>query len=347
MKSKHFASDNYSGVHPRILQAIAEVSEGHVPAYGGDVYTQRAEESFKKIFGSDDVHFVFNGTAANVLSLGSALKPFEAVICSERAHIHEDEGGAPEKFLGTKLITLPSPNGKITVDQIAKASRRDFDQHRVQTRVVSLTQSTEYGTLYQPEEIHHIAEWCHAHDHILHVDGARLANAAVALGTDLKTACGDCDVLSFGATKNGLLLGEAVVFFNSTLSTHFKNHRKQAMQLMSKMRFVSVQFETYLNEELWKTNATHSNRMTKLLLEKLKQIPSIKITQKAEVNAIFARVPREAALVLQKKFNFYIWRELSPAEVEVRWMTSFDTTESDVQNFVDLLQSSLKSTTKV
>lgn len=341
MSRKHFASDNYSGVHPRILEAIAEASKGHVPAYGGDEYTERAESAFKKIFGDVEVYFVFNGTAANVLSLGSILKNFEAVICSQRSHIHEDEGGAPEKFLGTKLIPLPTSDGKINVTQISEVSRRDFDQHRVQTRVVSITQATEYGTLYTTDEIRKIADWCHKNDHLLHVDGARLANAAVTLGVDLKEACGDCDVLSFGATKNGLLFGEAVVFFNKSLAKHFKNYRKQAMQLMSKMRFTSIQFEVYLAENLWKTNAKNSNTTAQILLSHLKKIPQVQILQKVEGNAIFAKIPRTTSEKLNKDFNFYVWREISPTEVEVRWMTSFDTTESDILAFTSALKKAL------
>lgn len=340
-KRKHFGSDNYSGVHPRIIEVISEISEGHVPSYGNDEYTKRAEKAFQKVFGDVEVFFVFNGTAANVLSLFSSLDSFEAVICSERAHIHEDEGGAPEKYLGAKLITLPAPDGKITVEQIQAAHRRDFDQHRVQTRVVSLTQSTEYGTLYELDEIAAISKWCKKNDHLLHIDGARLANAAVTLGVDLRKASAGCDVLSFGATKNGLLFGEAVVFFNKTLAKYFKNYRKQAMQLMSKMRFTSIQLETYLVEELWKKNASNSNKMAKLLERELRTLEPITITQKVQANGIFAKIPRRIVDEVNNKYNFYVWRELSRSEVEVRWMTSFDTTETDVKDFVASIQSAL------
>jgi threonine aldolase len=243
--------------------------------------------------------------------------------------------------LGAKLVTLTAPDGKVTVDQIHAAHRRDFDQHRVQTRVVSLTQSTEYGTLYELDEISEISKWCKKNDHLLHVDGARIANAAVSLGVDLKKACGNCDVLSFGATKNGLLFGEAVVFFNKSLAKYFKNYRKQAMQLMSKMRFTSIQLETYLLENLWKTNATQSNKMAKLLEKELSKIKEISISQKVQANAIFAKVPREIVEPVNKKYNFYVWRELSKKDVEVRWMTSFDTTESDVMDFVSEIKRAL------
>jgi len=338
---KHFASDNYSGVHPKIIEAISQIAEGHIPAYGADEFTLRAEKAFRDYFGDVEVFFVFNGTAANVLSLGSILKPFEAVICSERAHINEDEGGAPERFLGTKLITLNSPDGKIQVDQIEKVKRQDGDQHRVQTRVVSITQSTEYGTLYQREELQEISKWCRKNNHFLHVDGARIANAAVALKSDLRAACGHCDVLSFGATKNGLLFGEAVVFFNRRLTEGFKNYRKQAMQLMSKMRFTSIQLETYLKADLWKQNAENSNRMAQRLFSQLKKLKGIKITQKVEANALFAQIPRAIVEEVQAHYNFYVWREISKDEVEVRWMTSFDTTDDDVNDFVRTIEKAL------
>jgi threonine aldolase len=341
-KKKHFGSDNYSGVHPRIIEVISEVADGHVPSYGNDEYTKRAEKAFQKVFGDVEVFFVFNGTAANVLSLFSSLDSFEAVICSERAHIHEDEGGAPEKFLGAKLVTLAAPNGKITVEQIHAAHRRDFDQHRVQTRIVSLTQSTEYGTRYELDEISEISKWCKKHDHLLHIDGARLANAAVSLGVDLRKASHGCDVLSFGATKNGLLFGEAVVFFNKGLAKYFKNYRKQAMQLMSKMRFTSIQLETYLLEDLWKENATNSNKMALLLEKELSKIKEITFTQKVQANAIFAKIPSEIVEKVNRQYNFYVWRELSKKEVEVRWMTSFDTTEKDVKDFVGSIKSALQ-----
>lgn len=266
--TRSFASDNNAGVHPAVFRAIAAANEGHVVGYGGDPYTLSAERLFKKHFGDDtEAFFVFNGTAANCLSLKAVTNSFHAVICAEAAHIYVDECGAPEKFTGCKLIPVPTTNGKLTVESVRRAYHGIGDEHHVQPKVVSITQATEVGTVYKSKEIEDVANFAHEKGMFLHVDGARIANAAAALGLNLRQATGDLgvDVLSFGATKNGALGAEAVVFFNPELATDFKFHRKQGMQLASKMRFTAAQFEALLKDDLWLQNAQHSNHMAQIL----------------------------------------------------------------------------------
>ncbi len=332
---KSFASDNYAGIHPEILQAIERANVGHARSYGSDPYTDAAILTFKKHFGDDiDVFFVFNGTAANVLGMKAIAQSYHAVICAATAHMNVDECGAPEQFIGCKLITIPTPDGKLTVDLI-KRKLIDFgDQHRSQPKVISITQVTELGTLYTPEEIKAIADLAHAHGLLLHMDGSRITNAAASLGIPFKQFTADVgvDVLSFGGTKNGLLIGEAVIFFNRDAGADFPYIRKQGMQLGSKMRFISAQFEAYLSGDLWLRNAGHANRMAKYLAEKISANPHITITQKVESNAVFAVIPREVIPLLQEKFFFYVWSEETS---EVRLMASFDTTEEDIDRFAD------------
>src|SRR5581483_5129302 len=265
---RSFASDNNASIHPQILEAIAAANHGHTVGYGDDPHTQSAIRKFQQYFGPDiDVFFVFNGTAANCLSLKALTSSYHAVICSEAAHIYTDECGAPEKFTGCKLIPIRAPDGKLTVESVKHAYHGIGDQHHVQPRVISITQSTEMGTVYQPFEVRNLAKFAHSRQMFLHMDGARIANAAASLGLSLRQATRDLgvDVLSFGGTKNGLMGAEAVVFFDKKLSEDFKFLRKQGMQLASKMRFTSVQFEALLNNDLWLSNAQHANRMAKLL----------------------------------------------------------------------------------
>jgi threonine aldolase len=331
--SRSFASDNNSGIHPHILRAISAVNEGHVVGYGDDPYTQAAVQKFREHFGDDvNVFIVFNGTAANCLSLMALTKPFHAVICSESAHIYTDECGAPEKFTGCKLIPIPGPDGKLTVESVSRAYHGIGDQHHVQVRVISITQATEMGTVYKPEEIKTLARFAHERQMFLHVDGARIANAAASLGQSLRQATRELgvDVLSFGGTKNGLMGAEAVVFFHRKLGRDFLYFRKQGMQLASKMRFMSVQLDALLSNDLWRKNAQHSNRMARLLEKAVKNIPGIQIVYKVEANGVFAKVPREAIRKLQKRYFFYVWNEEHSI---VRWMCSFDTTEEDVKQF--------------
>ena len=335
---RSFASDNNAGVHPEVLQAIAAANEGHAVGYGDDPYTESAERLFKKHFGKEaQVFFVFNGTAANCLSLKSLTQSFHAVICGEAAHIYVDECGAPEKFTGCKLIPVPTRNGKLTVEAVKAAYHGVGVEHHVQPRLISITQATEVGTVYKPDEIRALASFAHEHAMFLHVDGARIANAAAAQGMGLKESTRDlgADVLSFGATKNGALGAEGVVFFDPKLAENFKFYRKQGMQLASKMRFISAQFEALLSGDLWLQNAKHSNQMAQLLKNELSKIPQVKIVYNVEANGVFAQIPRAAIAKLQERYFFYVWDE---AESVVRWMCSWDTAESDIEKFVACLR---------
>jgi threonine aldolase len=333
-----FASDNNAGVHPDILRAIAEANVGHVRGYGDDPFTERAVAAFREHFGqSVEVFFVFNGTGANVLSLGALMKPFEAVVCGARAHMSVDECAAPERFVGCKLLLVDSPDGKIAPAQVRSHLHGIGDQHHVQARVISITQATEYGTVYTVDETRALADLAHEHRMYLHVDGARISNAAAALGVGFRELIADAgvDVLSFGGTKNGLLGGEAVVFLDPGLARDFKFIRKQSMQLASKMRFIACQFEAFLSNDLWRRNAEHANRMARLLADGIASVPAIRVTQKVESNAVFATVPRPLIPVLQEHSFFYVWTEETD---EVRWVTSFDTTEEDVEEFVEAVR---------
>jgi threonine aldolase len=330
---RSFASDNNAGVHPKVLQAVAAVNRGHVVGYGDDPYTEAAVRKFKQHFGSDvEVFIVFNGTAANCLSLKALTESYHAVICADGAHIYTDECGAPEKFLGCKLIPIPTPDGKLTVESVRHAYHGIGDQHHVQPRVISITQASEMGTVYTAREVRDLARFAHRHNMFLHMDGARIANAAVSLGLTLREATRDLgvDVLSFGGTKNGAMGAEAVVFFDKKFSRDFLYRRKQGMQLASKMRYISAQLEALLSNNLWRKNAQQANRMAALLQKEVSKIPQVKIVYKVEANGVFAQIPRQAIARLQKRYFFYVWHE----EISVvRWMCSFDTTEKDVKDF--------------
>lgn len=339
---RSFASDNNAGIHPEVLDAIARANQGHVIAYGADPYSQSAIAKFEEHFGSDiDVFFTFNGTGSNVLSLQALTRPYHAVLCSDYAHIYMDECGAPEKHTGCKLIPLPHQDGKITVEAVRRAYHGIGDQHHVQPRVISITQATEMGTVYQPEEIEALARFAHAHDMFLHVDGARIANAAVSLGQTLRQATRDLgvDVLSFGGTKNGIMGGEAVVFFDRALSQDFRFLRKQGMQLASKMRFIAVQFQALLTNDLWRRSAERSNCMARLLERELQGIPHVRVVWKVESNGVFAQIPRHAIEKIKERYFFYPWIE---EECIVRWMCSFDTTEEDVKDFAAVVAEAVK-----
>ena len=334
-----FASDNNSGIHPEILSAIYAANEGHAVGYGGDTITKMAVQRFKQEFGEQtDVYFVFNGTGANVLSLSTLTHSFHLVICAETAHIQVDECGAPEKFTGCKLLPVQVVKGKITPEGISKYLHGFDFEHHSQPKIISISQVSELGTVYSVDEIRAITRLAHEYGLFVHMDGARIANAAVALNLPFRTFTVDAgiDVLSFGGTKNGMMLGEAVLFFNPELSKNSKYIRKQSMQLFSKMRFVSAQFLAYFQNELWKRNATHSNKMAKLLEQEVLKIPAIKLTQEVEANGVFAIVPPEIIPLLQEKYFFYMWDE---HRSEVRWMTSFDTEEEDIYNFTALIKS--------
>ncbi len=342
MTKRSFASDNNAGVHPQVIKAIKAANDGHVIAYGDDKITARAVSLFQKHFGRDiAVFFVFGGTGANVLGLESITQPHHAIICAETAHVNVDECGAPEKFTGCKLIALPTSDGKLRVDQIRPLLHAFGNEHHVQPRVISVSQATEMGTVYTRKELKTLSSFAHDNDMLLHVDGARIANAAVSLNATLKeiTADAGVDVLSFGGTKNGMMYGEAVIFFDKELATDFKYIRKQGMHLPSKMRYISAQFEALLSGNLWKRSAEHSNRMAQILAVQLSKIPRIKITQPVESNGVFAIVPPKYIPRLQKEYFFYVWNE----EIsEVRLMASFDTSEHDIQAFVKLVRKTVK-----
>ena len=334
MKPKRsFASDNNATVHPEVLAAIQRANDGHVVGYGDDPYTESAVKKFREHFGDDvEVFFVFNGTAANVLSLQALTRSFHAVLCPELSHIYTDECGAPEKFTGCKLIPLPAPLGKLSIETVAHAYHGIGDQHHVQPKVVSITQSTEMGTVYKPEEIQALADFAHEHEMFLHMDGARISNAAAAQAVTLREATRDLgvDVLSFGGTKNGLMGVEAVVFFRPQLANEFRFIRKQGMQLASKMRFMAAQMEALLTNDLWRRNADHANRMARLLEQEIRRIPRTKTVYPVDANGVFAQIPHEAIPKIQERYFFYVWNE---EESVVRWMCSFDTTEEDVKEF--------------
>jgi threonine aldolase len=340
--ARSFASDNNAGVHPEILEVIARANHGHVVAYGDDPYTRSAVKKFEEHFGSDiAVFFTFNGTGANVLSLQAVTQSFHSVLCTDYAHINCDECGAPEKHTGCKLIPLPHQDGKITLDSVRQAYHGIGDQHHSQPRVISITQSTEMGTVYQPEEIQALARFAHEHGMFLHVDGARIANAAASLGQTLRQATRDLgvDVLSFGGTKNGILGGEAVVFFQRELGRDFLYLRKQGMQLASKMRFIAVQFEALLTDDLWRRSAEHANRMARLLEKEISGIPRVKVVWKVESNGVFAQIPRDSIEKIKQHYFFYMWIE---EESIVRWMCSFDTTEDDIHKFAKVVAEAVK-----
>jgi threonine aldolase len=339
--SRSFASDNNAGVHPEVLKAISATNQGHVIGYGDDPYTVSAVRHFKRVFGNDiEVFFVFNGTAANCLGLKALTNSYHAVICAEAAHIYVDECGAPEKFTGCKLIPVPTRDGKLTVEAVGAAYHGIGVEHHVQPRVIAITQSTEVGTVYKEDEVRQLARFAHEHGMFLHMDGARIANAAASLGIGLREATRDLgvDVLSFGATKNGGLGAEAVVFFDPKLAADFKFYRKQGMQLASKMRYLSAQFEALLKDGLWLRNAHHANRMAQLLKRELSKIPQVKIAYKVEANGVFVKVPRRAIAKIQKRYFFYMWDE---EQSMVRWMCSWDTREADVKQFVEFVRKSL------
>jgi threonine aldolase len=332
-----FASDNWAGVHPDVLASIGEANVGHAASYGNDEWTTEAVAKVRALVGKDcDVFFLFSGTAANVLGLQSMVRSHQAVICAETAHVHTSEAGAAEKHIGCKLIPLSSPDGKIAAADIPKQLGYLGNEHHVQPKAVTVTQSTEYGTVYSLAELKEIAKVTHENGMYLHMDGARIFNAAAKLGCSLEetTRGVGVDVLSFGGTKNGLIAGEALVFFNRSFAEHFEFRRMQGMQLASKMRFVAAQYIALLSNDLWKKNAEHANRMAKMLSDGLCGLPGVSITQKVQSNSVFAILPGEVIPAVQKAFDFHIWNKSLD---EVRLVTSWDTGENDVREFCSVL----------
>ena len=330
--TRTFASDNYAGVHPEIMDALIRANADHAASYGADVYTERAAQLFKQHFGNDaQVFLVYNGTAANTLGLSALTKSYNSIICSSLAHINVDESTGPEKFTGCKLITIESPDCKLLPEQIEARIQRVGDQHHPQAKVISISQSTEYGTVYTADEVRAISAVAKKHNLYLHMDGSRISNAAVNLGIPFSAFTRDAgvDVLSFGGTKNGMMFGEAVVFFNKALADDFAYIRKQGMQLHSKMRFIGAQFEALLSNDLWKRNAAHANAMAKKLADVIRNAGG-KITQRVDANGVFAMLPAHVIAPLQQERFFYIWNDVTN---EVRLMCSYETSEEDVEVF--------------
>ncbi len=332
-----FASDNNAGVHPLILSEIALINDGHTLGYGSDEYTDKAKALFREILGSEtETFFVFTGTAANVLGLSSIARSWNSVITASTAHIEEDECGAPEKFIGCKVLTVETPDGKITPRMVEKHMHGIDFEHHSQPGIISITQATEMGTVYTSAEIGNLADFAHSNGMFLHMDGARIANAAVSLDLPFRAFTTDAgvDVLSFGGTKNGMMYGEAVCFLRKGISKDFKYIRKQGMQLASKMRFISAQYIAYFRNDLWKECASHSNSMARLLAGKIRGYSELRITQPVDANGIFVEMPADLAEKLSKSYFFYPWDE---SISEYRLMTSWDTTVEDIDGFVALL----------
>jgi threonine aldolase len=330
-----FASDNASGAHPAVLDAVRAANEGHAYAYGEDEWTHAAEAVIRRHLGdAARAFFVFNGTGANATALAAVMRPYEGVICPATAHINVDECGAPERFTGGKLLPVDTPDGKLTPELVERAIFGVGVEHHSQPRVVSISQSTEYGTVYRPDEIAALAATAHDHGMLLHVDGARISNAAASLDCALSQMLTDTgvDVVSLGGTKNGMLLGEAVVFLREGIGDDFRFVRKQGAQLASKMRYIGAQFVALFGSGLWLENARHANEMARLLADGMRGVPGVRITQPVEANEVFAILPREAIEPLQREFGFYVWDERA---AEVRWVTSWDTTPDDVAAFVE------------
>ncbi|MEV3923891.1 threonine aldolase family protein [Actinomadura coerulea] len=335
--ARGFASDNQASVHPEVLAALAEVNTGHQPAYGDDSVTARLREVVRRHFGEQaEVFPVFNGTGANVVSLQAMSERWSAVVCPESAHINTDECGASEKIAGLKLVTVPAPDGKLTPELVDRFATGFGNVQRREPAVVSITQSTELGTVYTARETAAVAAAAHERGLSVHMDGARIANAAASLGLPLRALTTDAgvDVLSFGGTKNGLLLGEAIVVLDPGAVRGLAYLRKSSMQLASKMRYVSAQLIALLDGDLWLRNAAHANAMARRLEAAARAVPGVEITQDVQANTVFALMPRNAAERLRKRFPFYTWDE---ATGEVRWVCSFDTTEDDVDAFAAAL----------
>ena len=331
---KSFASDNYAGVLPEVMEALQKANSEHARSYGADEITKRVVSLFREVFGAEaDVYFVFNGTGANVLSISSATQSYNAVLCSDTSHIYNDESSAPETFTGCRFFPLcANESGKLDADIISERLIRRGDVHYAQTAMVSITQSTEYGTIYTPDEIKAISALTMEHGLYLHVDGSRFFNAAASLGCSLKDISGAAgvDILSLGGTKAGMMFGEAVVVFNKELSKHIAYKHKQVMQLASKTRGIAAQFEAMLQTEQWRKHASHANKMAQLLTKALSSNSNVKITRPVQANAVFAEIPRDWYEPLQEHYPFYVWKESTH---EVRLMCAWDTKEEEINAF--------------
>ena len=328
---KSFGSDNHAGAHPAVVRAIAEANRGDATAYGDDPWTAQATAQLAELFGARDVFFVFTGSAANVLGISLMLRPYQAVVCAEGAHINVDECGAAERIVGCKLLTVPAPDGKLTPELVASRLGGRGDEHRAQPRAVTITQVTEVGTCYTLEELRRLREFCRAEGLLVYMDGARLANAAAFLGCSLADLAEGADVLSFGGTKNGAVGAEALIVMNASLAESARFLRKQQMQLASKMRFLAAQFSALLEGRLWLRNAQHSNAMARRLADGISGVPGVRLHHPVESNGVFAALDPGLIEVLQRQWSFSVWDERRGM---VRWMAAFDTTEDDVDAFV-------------
>lgn len=329
---KSFGSDNHAAAHPAVLSFLGRASAGDAVAYGSDPWTERASARLQSMFGAQGgVYFVFTGTAANILGISLLVRPYEAVICAETAHLNVDECGAAERILGTKLLTVPTPDGKLTPDAIAFRLAGRNDEHRAQPAAVAITQVTELGTCYTLAELRALGEFCRAEGLLVYMDGARLANAAAHLGCSPGDLAEHVDVLSFGGTKNGGVGAEAVIVMNPGLSAPVPYQRKQQMQLASKMRYLSAQFLGLLEDDLWLRSARQANAMARRLADGVRGVPGVELRQKVESNAVFAALDPPVVEGLQQEWNFHVWDEHDHV---VRWMTAYDTREEDVDAFV-------------
>jgi threonine aldolase len=334
---KSFGSDNHAGAHPAVLRAILDANSGDAVAYGADPWTERVTATLREMFRADDAFLVLNGTGANVLGLSLLLRRHEAVICADSAHINTDECGAPERLLGTKLVTVPAPDGKLTPELIAERLSGRGNDHFAQPGAVAITQSTEFGTCYSLAELRKIADFCHVSDLRVYLDGARLANAAAYLDCPLAELAECADVLSFGGTKNGAICAEALIVMRPGLAADVPYLRKQQTQLTSKMRFVAAQFDALLQDDLWRASAAHANAMARRLAAGAATVPGVEIVYPVQANAVFARLDPKHIVALQQDWFFHVWDEQASI---VRWMAAFDTTEADIDAFVASIRSS-------
>ena len=336
-RRKSFGSDNHAGAHDEVLHAIAAVNVGDAPGYGHDAWTASAAEQLRTAFAAAGAFFVFNGTAANVLGISLLVRPFDAVICTESAHLNVDECGAVERVLGNKLLTVQSPDGKLTPELVRSRLTGRSDEHRAQPRVVAIAQVTELGTCYSLDELGALGALCRAEGLSLYIDGARLGNAAAYLNCDLADLAAHADVLSFGGTKNGAVAAEAVIVMREDLVAAVPFQRKQQMQLGSKMRFMAAQFTALLEDKLWLRSAEHANSMAQRLADGIARVPGVAVCQPVQSNAVFASLSADRIARLQQDWAFYVWDE---RENVVRWMTAFDTTAEEVDEFVVAIRAS-------
>ncbi len=339
-RGKSFGSDNHAGAHPAVLRAMMDANSGDAVSYGADGWTEQVTARLRETFRADDAFLVLNGSGANVLGLSVLLRRHEAVICAESAHINTDECGSSERLLGTKLLTVPAADGKLTPELIAERLSGRGDDHRAQPGVVAITQSTEYGTCYSLAELRKIADFCHASGLRLYLDGARLANAAAYLDCSLAELAEHADALSFGATKNGAVGAEALIVMRSGLAADIPYLRKQQTQLTSKMRFVAAQFDALLHDDLWRSNAARANAMARRLADGASTVPGVDIVHPVQANGVFARLRPAHIAALRQDWTFHVWDEQASV---VRWMAAFDTTEADVDAFVAAIGATLSS----